>query len=191
MREKNILITGTGRCGTTFLILMFTYLNQGTGYGKNVEKFLDKNCNSGLEHPSIPRNIRILKCPLYLRTLKQKLITNPAFKDDIRCIIIPIRDYEQCAESRERHGIGKPGGLYGGCQNKNDQFLYDITSLAIYLKTMVEYNIDTLFLDFDQMVKNPEYLFNKINHLLINNVSYDQFLVAYKKASDQQKNKKK
>ena len=188
MNEKEkILITGTGRCGTTFLTLIFSYLKQGTGFGENAETLLYTNCNSGLEHQSIINRERISKNPLYLRSLKQSLINNPELKKYIRCIIIPIRDYEQCAKSRERHGLNKPGGLHGGCQNKKDQFLYDITSLAIYLKTMVEYNIDTLFLNFDQMIENPEYLFNKINHLFINNVTYDKFLVAYRKASDQQK----
>lgn len=33
--NSKIYITGTGRCGTTFLIKLFSFLNFDTGYNKN------------------------------------------------------------------------------------------------------------------------------------------------------------
>jgi hypothetical protein len=47
---NKILITGTGRCGTTFLIKLFSFLNFNTGFNKdNYKVFIFSNCNSGLE----------------------------------------------------------------------------------------------------------------------------------------------
>jgi hypothetical protein len=47
---EKILITGTGCCGTTFLIKLFSFLDFHTGYDRNnYEKFISNNCNSGME----------------------------------------------------------------------------------------------------------------------------------------------
>jgi hypothetical protein len=45
MSTKKILITGTGRSGTTFLIKLFTFLEYDTGYTKdNFHNYIDKGC---------------------------------------------------------------------------------------------------------------------------------------------------
>ena len=36
---EKILITGTGRCGTTFLIKLFSFLDFDTGYNRDNYKF--------------------------------------------------------------------------------------------------------------------------------------------------------
>ena len=47
---EKILITGTGRCGTTFLIKLFSFLDFNTGYNRNNYKLsIYSNCNSGME----------------------------------------------------------------------------------------------------------------------------------------------
>lgn len=47
---EKILITGTGRSGTTFLIKLFSFLNFNTGYNKNnYKQYISNNCNSGME----------------------------------------------------------------------------------------------------------------------------------------------
>ena len=47
---EKILITGTGRCGTTFLIKLFSFLDFNTGYNRNNYKLsIFSNCNSGME----------------------------------------------------------------------------------------------------------------------------------------------
>ena len=49
-KSNKILISGTGRCGTTFLIKLFTFLEMDTGYSReNYEKHISTNCNSGME----------------------------------------------------------------------------------------------------------------------------------------------
>jgi hypothetical protein len=42
--------TGTGRCGTTFLMKLFTLLNFDTGFSKeNYTDSISSSCNSGME----------------------------------------------------------------------------------------------------------------------------------------------
>jgi len=44
---EKIFITGTGRCGTTFLIKLFTFLNFNTGFNKsNYQRFIFSHCNA-------------------------------------------------------------------------------------------------------------------------------------------------
>ncbi len=47
---EKILITGTGRCGTTFLIKLFSFLDFNTGYNRdNYNSSISVNCNSSME----------------------------------------------------------------------------------------------------------------------------------------------
>jgi len=47
---EKILITGTRRCGTTFLIKLFSFLDFDTGYDRNnYKESIYYNCNSGME----------------------------------------------------------------------------------------------------------------------------------------------
>ena len=48
---EKILITGTGRSGTTFLIKIFSFLDFDTGFNiNNYKKYIFSNCNSGMEN---------------------------------------------------------------------------------------------------------------------------------------------
>jgi len=183
MNEK-VLITGTGRCGTTFLMLIYSYLKQNTGWGENAHSTLYKNCNSGLEK-NLDSVQKILKSPSFLRSLQIKLEKQKDYP--IKDVIIPIREYNLCAESRARHGKTN-GGLIGKCKNKEEQIRYDYQSLAIFLKTAAKYDVPFTLLDFDRMVSDPNYLFNKIKHTLTD-VTFEQFKKAYTKASNQQRKK--
>ena len=49
--DNKIVISGTGRFCTTFLMILFTYLKLTTGFSPtNFHKGITKNCNSGLEN---------------------------------------------------------------------------------------------------------------------------------------------
>ena len=94
---KKILITGTGRCGTTFLIKIFSFLEFNTGYNRNnYINYIFANCNSGMEK-EYNKNYYILKNPDFISNIKSIL-------EDISIIvIIPIRDFKLSAISRVSH----------------------------------------------------------------------------------------
>jgi len=179
-----ILITGTGRCGTTFLMLIYSYLNQNTGWGQNAHTTLFKYCNSGLEK-NLNSEQKILKSPTFLRNLGVKLSKEKDYP--IEDVIIPIRDYNLSAKSRESYGKAN-GGLIGQCKNKEEQIRYDYQSIAMFLSTAAKYDISFTLLDFDKMVSDSNYLYNKIKHTL-DGVTLEQFKQAYTKASNQQRKK--
>ena len=94
---EKILITGTGRCGTTFLILLFSFLNYDTGYNKtNYIKHIFPNCNSGMEALYTTKKY-ILKNPLFLEQIEEIVCCKDM---TIKCVIIPIRDYDVSTKSR-------------------------------------------------------------------------------------------
>ena len=89
--------TGTGRCGTTFLIKLFTFLNYDTGYNiNNYNKYIFKNCNSGMEKEYNSKEY-IIKNPNIIVNIKNIISDN---KINIKTVIIPIRDYNDSACSR-------------------------------------------------------------------------------------------
>ena len=60
LRKKKVIVTGTGRCGTTYLMRLFTRLKLDTGftsenmdYIKDVNVFLNNNKNAKKKMMSI------------------------------------------------------------------------------------------------------------------------------------------
>ena len=158
---EKILITGTGRCGTTFLIKLFSWLNFDTGYNiNNYKNSISNNCNSGMEK-TYNDKFYILKNPNFMINIKHILEDKNVI---IKKIIIPIRDYELSANSRVKHGKAD-GGLWCA-KDKGSQILFYRQIMSDYIYFMTKYNIDTIFIDFDKMIHDKEYLFNKIKTVL-------------------------
>jgi hypothetical protein len=68
---EKILITGTGRCGTTFLIKLFSFLHFNTGYNRNnYNSYIYSNCNSGMER-NYEDNYNVLKNPTFITDIEK------------------------------------------------------------------------------------------------------------------------
>ena len=105
MKHK-VYISGTGRCGTTFLVIILSYLGLNTGYTKETfTNHIYENCNSGLDR-QWDDTPYILKSPAFLNTMNRLL---DSFIIDY--MIIPVRKFEDSAKSRAFHNQ-KPGGLW-------------------------------------------------------------------------------
>ena len=90
---EKIYISGTGRCGKTFLIKIFSFLDFDTGFTRETYEKL----NILIKNPYILNNIDII--------LKDENIK-------IKTMIIPIRKYIDAAKSRVNNGLNKRGGLW-------------------------------------------------------------------------------
>lgn len=170
-----ILITGTGRSGTTFLIKIFSFLNFDTGYTKhNYKDFIHKNCNSGMER-SFQENYYILKNPTFIIDMK-KIIKDKNIK--IKYVIIPIRNLKASAISRVKNDRGK-GGLWNATNLQTQiQYYKDILSEYIYL--MTKYDINTIFINFEKMINNKQYLYDKLKIILDEkNINFEYFSNIY------------
>ncbi len=176
---EKILITGTGRCGTTFLIKLFTFLDFSTGFSKeNYKKYIFENCNSGMEK-SIEQNYYIIKNPLFINQI-ENIITNNNYI--VKKVIIPVRDYRLAAQSRAKYD-NRTGGFWNATDEQTQiDFFHKI--MSEYLLHMVRYNIDTIFIDFDKMVSDKKYLFDKLKDILDEkNIDFETFSNVYDEVS--------
>ena len=158
---EKILITGTGWCGTTFLIKLFSFLDFDTGYNRdNYHLSILSNCNSGMEK-NYNDKYYILKNPSFMKDI-ENIVKDTSIK--IKNIIIPIRDLGMSAKSRVKHGT-----LYGGLWNAKDeltQINFYKNILTNYILITTKYDINTIFIDFDRMINDDIYLFNKLKNIL-------------------------
>ena len=176
---EKIYITGTGRCGTTFLIKLFTFLNFDTGYNKDSYfQHILSNCNSGMEKDYYSE-YRIIKNPSIIDNIST-IIQNPNIK--IKSIIIPIRDYRSAAKSRVKHN-NLAGGLWNAIDEETQiTFYHKIISNYIYY--MTKYDINTIFIDFDKMINDKLYLFNILKDILDEkDIQFDYFSSVYDEVS--------
>lgn len=178
--EPKILITGTGRCGTTFLIKLFSFLGMDTGYtAENYKQCIEPCCNSGMENEhTSPR--RVIKNPTFLTRIPEIVSSVP-----ISHVVIPIRRYRPAAQSRVSHG-GNPGGLWGA-HDEPSQIAYYHKILAEYLVHMVTYDIPTIFLDFERMIVDKAYLYERFKPAWKEGVTEEAFSSAYDLASSSSK----
>jgi hypothetical protein len=175
-----ILITGTGRSGTTFLIKLFSFLGFNTGFDReNYKNFIFENCNSGMER-NYSSEYDVLKNPAFIANIEE------IYKNiKIKQVIIPIREYEKTASSRvfnQSSSINTnfvPGGLWNA-NNYDEQLAYYHKVMAEYVYYMTKYNINTIFLDFDKMISDEKYLFDKLKHIFDEKeISYELFCSVY------------
>jgi hypothetical protein len=172
---EKILITGTGRSGTTFLIKLFSFLNFNTGYNKNnYKQYISNNCNSGMER-NYKENYYILKNPQFIIDI-ETIINDKSVK--IKYVIIPIRDLKKSAKSRVAHGK-KNGGFWNATDELSQiNFYKDI--LVNYLIISNKYNINTIYIDFDKMISDKNYLYEKLKNILYEkNIDLQMFSEMY------------
>lgn len=121
----------------------------------------------------------ILKNPTFISDIET------IFKDTsiiIKTIIIPIRDLKISSKSRVKHKYNA-GGLWNA-NNELSQLLYYKKILANYLYFMTKYDINTIFINFDKMITDKKYLFNKIKSILDEkNINFDIFCNIYDEVS--------
>jgi hypothetical protein len=163
-KPNKILITGTGRCGTTFLMRLFAHLEMPNGVNADSsERGVFGNCNSGLELDvhltNVARSPYILKCPSYIDKLHEAVQ-----KVEIDWLILPIREYQEAAQSRADHGRAAGGYLRGS--NMQSELSGAYKAIAHGIRVMTQYDIPFILLDFGRMVSDHRYLYNKLEPIM-------------------------
>lgn len=173
---ERIFITGTGRCGTTFLIKLFTFLGFDTGFNEdNYKRYIMPNCNAGMERVFTDR-FEVVKNPTFLRDI-EKIVTDRNIR--VKRVIIPIRDYTASAKSRAHHGINRGGGLWNA-SSEDEQLEFYHTLMANYVYLMTKYNIPTIFINFERMITDKQYLFDILRSVLEEKqIDFDFFSTIY------------
>lgn len=155
-----IVITGTGRCGTSFLMHLFTALGFNTGYNLDeCEQHLKRSgCDGGIEHSigtELFNKSDIVKNPEWF--YKPKLLDF-----DIDYLIVPFRNLENVALSRELIGSDKYGGFWQGATNQSSQIRIDQKAFYEFMEYVVKADLEIMFLDFPRITTDFLYLHAKL-----------------------------
>ena len=186
--DGRIIITGTGRAGTTFLVQLFTALGFNTGFTREeTSSVIDEISYAGLERALVDDlNPYVIKSPWFADYLESALDDG---KVKISAALIPIRSLFDAAESRRRvywelrrRGMdphGAPGSLWH-VQQPSEQEGVLATQFYKIIFALVKGEVPVYIMEFPRLARDGAYLFRKLELLLNDHgVSHSEFLSAY------------
>jgi SAM-dependent methyltransferase len=202
----HLLIGGTGRTGTSFLVRWLTELGMDTHlsrYGE--EDAWDGNANAGLETVPVTSGGRklpyVIKFPWLYQCIDQILAGSSMRIDSV---IIPTRDLMEAATSRtvvELRAMHEalpwidemdqsweiwgrtPGGIAYSL-NPLDQGRILAVGFHYLVERLVRADIPIVFLAFPRLVEDWRYLFDKLRPFLPSTASEDSAALAHRRLSD-------
>lgn len=196
--KEHVIIAGTGRTGTTFLVELLTNLGLETGF--NSESIVSKKskvARAGLEH-----NFRFENCPYIVKDPNFFEYAKETFlrKDVVvKHIFIPIRDLHAAAESRRivtkatirnRGFLGrikflfKRGKYVGGLSNtftfkKGAQEFILLNQFYKLMLDTASTQTQVTLIEFPKSIKDDVYLYEKLKPIL-KDISFDFFAEKFK-----------
>jgi len=178
-----IIITGTGRTGTTFLVRLLTELGLDTGYTRQSwPRDYFAHCEAGLERDILAADSPyIVKNPGLCGTLPALLSAGRLAVDHV---LVPIRELSDAAQSRIRIGgaNGKvPGGLTGTADPAAQKGIL-AENFHRLMHTLADHDIPLTLLHFPRVALDCEYAFAKL-HFLAPGVGRDPFDAAFRRVS--------
>lgn len=154
-----IIITGTGRSGTSFLVHLLSALGMDTGYTEEeCAKELSNACKGGCEH-TIEKPYNIIKNPEFMLNIEEIVKNN-----DIEHVIIPIRKADEVVRSRANNSENH-GGYGGYCfdaTNSNEQHIANSHLMYNLFEVLTRYEIPFTTIAFPRMVEDVVYLDNQL-----------------------------
>lgn len=177
-KKKHVVISGVGRSGTTFLIHLLTKLGLKTGFKPDrVALHINKESNAGMEN-----NVRSHLAPYIVKDpIMCDYIEEIAESDEIvlEHVYVPMRNLSDAAKSRinisnkSTPGNPIPGGMWK-TKNPEDQEHKLATQLYKLLVGLGRMDTPVTFLHFPKIVKDPKYLYEKLEYL-VSDIDYDTF----------------
>jgi hypothetical protein len=178
------LISGTGRAGTTFLVVLLTCLGLDTGFAKGTEKIVEI-AHADLEHAFIePTSPYVIKRPWLCDRIDEAIMRDPNLVID--CALVPVRDLKAAAASRaavqERKAGSRNGeGVVGELWLTTDPIEQEAIlrwQLSTLLVSLARYEIPLQLMWYPRLVKDPKYLYGKLKFLLPD-ISHEKFVRVY------------
>ena len=181
--KNKILITGTGRSGTSFLIQLMSLLDMETGYDKNVtyEQYPPhniRNINAGLENQPLTNNkVRIHKALGFALEI-DSIIKNY----NIGHVIIPIRNLHDSANSRVKAGLLWESNDLESQIKHNSKLVYNL------IHSLVRDDVSHTFLPFPEIIYNENIIYDKLEWLFKEySINKEEYLSAFNKLKDTDK----
>ncbi len=181
--RHHIIITGTGRTGTTFLVQLLTELGFDTGFPKGAG--VDPNSNAGLERAITDNNAPyIVKQPHLCDNLERVMQSGDYIVDHA---IIPRRDMTQAAESRRTNARKSPhhppsavtGGTFGtDSLEPGEQEAVLEQKHKNLMESIEKYQIPHTELWFPDDMRDPDKLYEKLR-VILGETTKDAFKQAH------------
>lgn len=187
-KKRHVLITGTGRAGTTFLVKLLTRLDVDTGFSKDFIS-ADGDVKAGLEHQGLGGDLPyVVKNPKLMWQLPELLREHPVIIDHI---LIPMREIHAAAESRrarvrENQDNVSPRNVVGGLEGVDDpaeQEAFFLQQFFHFFEFVSACQIPVTLLHYPRLVYDGEYLYHKLRFLL-GGVSRERFLAVFNEVAD-------
>lgn len=171
MTKHHLIISGTGRAGTTFLVQLFTAFGLDTGFS-DLQSAIYENCNAGMEIDiHLPDAPYIIKTPWLCDYLDEFLENNNRVIDHA---IVPVRDLYAAAQSRREvtnrtdrslYPTDIPGGLWHTDRPEHQEAVLT-EQLYKLMHTLAKRDIPLTLLYFPRLIHEPNYLFRKLEFAL-------------------------
>ena len=205
LAQHHLMIAGTGRAGTSFLVRFLAAMGLVTHLAQSGEAQWDEAANAGLEDIPIPGAFDslpyVVKTPL-LSEIVDDVLQNPDIVID--AVIIPIRDLVEVAASRtilelqaihqqhpwmagldrmvENWGVTPGGTMYS--LNPVDQGRLLAVGFHHLIERLTKADVPIIFLDFPRLAEDPSYLFTKLQSVLPAGATLPQAEASHSRIAD-------
>jgi len=196
--KHHLMIAGTGRAGTSFLVQYFHRCGLETHIAQHPEHRLDEHANAGLEDTPVG----VDNLPYVIKTpWLYEFIDHVLNRDDMKidAAVLPMRDIVEAASSRvtiemrSRYGDpalqedctgwktwgGAPGGIVYSL-NPLDQARILAMGFHQVVHALVKRKVPIVFLDFPRLVDDAEYLYEQLKPVFGRRVSRGAALAAHR-----------
>ncbi len=169
--SSHVVIAGTGRTGTTFLVKLLTNLGLDTGF-KPYDFYVFKEARAGLEINLLKAHSPpyIVKDPAFFEYVEEVLDDEHLQLD---CVILPMRDLQAAAESRRQveksshPGNYKPGHAPGGLIGADGASQEAVLQEGLYrlMLSLSRANVPVILLHYPTLLYDRDYLYSKLKGL--------------------------
>jgi len=182
---RHVVISGTGRAGTTFLVQLLTELGFDTGFSADDASSLPQSSFGGLEfdfrNPATPYIVKsLMLCEGMGKIVNSKEIV-------LDHLIVPMRDLHDAAESRRRvSALGEVAGGLWNTQSMEKGVQENILANNLYrlLVSAASAHVPVTLLLFPLLALDKEYLFAKLLFLMEPaGVTFEDFSAAFELTS--------
>jgi hypothetical protein len=193
--RKHVVIAGTGRAGTTFLVQLLTNLKLDTGFtSETMRNRIDENARAGLEN-DVRRETApyIVKSPWFFEIANEVINRKDIILEHV---FIPMRDLQAAAESRRqvtRDAVSRmpflkrlkskiklpkvAGGLvYSRLPWKQEKIL--LIRFYELILSLSEGQIPVTLLQYPKLVNDSAYLYEKLKPVL-RTISREEFTLVF------------
>lgn len=192
--RRHIVVTGTGRSGTTFLVQLLTKLGLDTGFSPSELE------RAGPGHAGLEHDIRKDGCPFIVKSPWFCDYAEEVFaREDIvvERVIVPMRDLHAAAESRRhvtrtglsqlspvaklRHKL-RPKNFAGGLWHTRDPERQEEVLLGQLYKLMLALAntaVPVTFLQYPRLAQDCGYLFQKLNPIFSDALTLAAFSAVF------------